>query len=95
MKHIYKTLQKLTIIEELSCGILSHVLHEKFILCLIGHIDFPGYIFCLIGHIDFPKAIIKSREKYQDTPGSSSIYQNALGSSKFTKLPLCPKKYTL
>ena len=36
-----------------------------------------------------------NREKYQDTPGSSSIYQNAPGSSKFTKLPLCPKKYTL
>ena len=35
------------------------------------------------------------REKYQDTPGSSSIYQNAPKSSKITKLPLCPRKYTL
>ena len=35
------------------------------------------------------------REKYQDTPGSSLIYQNAPRSSKITKLPLCPKKYTL
>ena len=37
----------------------------------------------------------KKREKYQDTLGSSSIYQNAPGSSKYTKLPLCQKKYTL
>ena len=38
---------------------------------------------------------IKYREKYQDTPGSSLIYQNAPGSSKITNLPLYPKKYTL
>ena len=37
----------------------------------------------------------KKRQNYQDTPGSLSIYQNAPGSSKFTKLPLSPKKYTL
>ena len=36
-----------------------------------------------------------SREKYQDTPRTLSIYQNAPRSFKFTKLPLCPKKYTL
>ena len=40
-------------------------------------------------------AEIKTREKYQDTPESSSIYQNAPGSSKFTKLPLYQKKYAL
>ena len=41
------------------------------------------------------KVFIDLREKYQDTPGSSLIYQNAPGSSKITNLPLYPKKYTL
>ena len=39
--------------------------------------------------------VINNREKYEDTPGSLSIYQNAPINSKFTKLPLSPKKYTL
>ena len=43
----------------------------------------------------FAKGVEKNREKYQDTPGSSLIYQNAPGSSKITNLPLYPKKYTL
>ena len=36
-----------------------------------------------------------SWEKYQDTLGSFLIYMNAPLSFKFTKLPLCEKKYTL
>ena len=51
-----------------------------------------------IDYINFtnkPQHIIKYREKYQDTPGCLSIYQNAPESSKFTNLPLCPKKCTL
>ena len=41
------------------------------------------------------KPCIFCREKNQNTPDSSPIYQNAPRKSKITKLPLRPKKYTL
>ena len=51
----------------------------------------PNYVMFL----ELNKHNIKTWEKYHDTLGSLSIYQNAPRSSKFTKLPLSPKKYTL
>ena len=49
----------------------------------------------IYGNFDESHMVILKREKYQDTHGSLPIYQNAPLSSKFVKLPLCPKKYTL
>ena len=43
---------------------------------------------CVIPLYQYHHNIILSREKYQDTPGSLSIYQNAPESFKFIKLPL-------
>ena len=60
--------------------------HNALFRTWLSEISLMGFTYNLGG--------IKNREKYQDTPGSSSIYQKAPESSKFTKLPLY-KKNTL
>ena len=59
------------ILEDEVEHVMSHLANDKS----------PGWDG--LTHELFKKYVIKLREKYQDTPGSSSIYQNAPESSNY------------
>ena len=82
---------------ELYCFQNKTIINEHESFTFIKILEFKYLAFMALHQVPFVDFHfqVNKREKYQDTPGCLPIYQNAPVSSKFTKLPLCPKKYTL